>query len=500
MKRKLMTALALVLAAALALSCALADQIGTVKGGWLRLRAEPSFSSATLASYQNGATVTVLGQTGSWYQVRTPDGLYGYMYSSYLTVGPGGSTSSGDTGRITSPNGRGVRLRATPAVSPDNVIGLYNVGTSVKILSRGSTWHYVRVGTQDGYMMAQYITESAAPATPQPSTGYTAWITSANGKPVRLRAGAGTNFAILGSYSVGREVTVLQHGTTWDYIRINGQYGYMMNQYLTTSYQPVSTTITSVSVSSANPTVGQTLTAVVTPGGASYSCQWFNDQGSLLSTGTSYQVKASDTGRRLLVIVTGTGTTTGTAYSAYTNAVTAAAPYQYLSGVQLSTSSPTIGSTVYAIVSPSGATAEVRWYRSNGQQVGTGSYYTVQNADAGYQLYCVAMGTGAFSGTVLSPSTSQIASNPGQNALSGTVVLPATVAAGTQLYPNLYLNTLQVDYAWYCSGGLVSTNSSLYVTSDMLGQSIRLTVSAQAGSGYTGSVSSESCFVAGIGF
>ena len=75
-----------------------ASTTATVKGGWLRLRAQPSFDAVTITSYYSGTVVTVLGTSGKWYQVTTPDGRSGYMYGDYLTVNTGssgGGTPSG---------------------------------------------------------------------------------------------------------------------------------------------------------------------------------------------------------------------------------------------------------------------------------------------------------------------------------------------------------------------------------------------------------------------
>ena len=66
--------LSFAVAAALLLSCVLivpqtaqAASVAYVKGGWLRLRATPSFDAPTLASYYTGTAVTVLSASGSWY-------------------------------------------------------------------------------------------------------------------------------------------------------------------------------------------------------------------------------------------------------------------------------------------------------------------------------------------------------------------------------------------------------------------------------------------------
>ena len=160
MKRLGTAVTALILLLSLLLSgTAQADTIVYVQGGWLRMREAPSFDAKTIASYYTGSAMTCLGASGAWYYVRATDGMTGYMYSAYLTTtSPSQAqpqpSSGGSTAYVWAANGRGVRLRQGPGTNY-GVIGLYNVGTSVKVLSRGTYWHYIQVGKQTGYMMAQ---------------------------------------------------------------------------------------------------------------------------------------------------------------------------------------------------------------------------------------------------------------------------------------------------------------------------------------------------------
>ena len=504
MKRLVSLILAAVLCAVMTVT-ALADT-ATVKGGWLRLRAEPSFNSETLASYYTGTVLTVLSKSGNWYRVQAQDGKTGYMYASYLTVSSSSTPSGGDTGYVVSSNGRGVRLRAQPAVG-NNVIGLYNVGTRVKILSRGTDWHYVQIGNTStvGYMMAQYISASQSGVQPT-SGGYAAYVTSANGKPVRLRSGPGTGYSVINVYAVGTMVTVLKHGATWDQVRVGSgaTVGYMMNQYLTTT-APVSPVqpshyITAVAVSSRTPAVGNLLYAVVTPSSADYICQWYNDYGTLLSTGASYQVKSSDLGRSLRVRAVGKGSWAGSISSDYTAPVGQTVYTQSLTNVYLDNANPGVGDMLTAYAEPYGATASYSWYRDSGKLISTNNIYIVQAADVGSRLYCVAVGTGGWTGTVVSASTGVVASPvtpaPVQpQTLSGSVTIPNGAVVGTEIVPDLSLSTWAVDFAWYQNGVLISTNATLYLTSDMAGDDVRLVVTAQPNSGFNGSVGSNYCYV-----
>ena len=90
----------------------------TVKGGWLRLRADASFNAETISAYYTGTNVTILGGAGEWYYVSTPDGKQGYMHSEYLTITgsiTGGQLDGNTQAYVTSANGLSVRLRTGPS-------------------------------------------------------------------------------------------------------------------------------------------------------------------------------------------------------------------------------------------------------------------------------------------------------------------------------------------------------------------------------------------------
>lgn len=242
MKRKtaILMVLVMVLAAVMPFTTAAAET-GTVFGGWLILRASPSFSGTIIASYPSGTVVGINGQNGSWYAVTTPDGRNGYMLGDYIRVnGGGGSVPVGTTAYVTSRNGLNVRLRSGPGKGY-SILASFAPGTMCTILTSGRNWCRIQIGSLTGYMMTQYLTNSPSPVTPlpqptqQPGTEYQVWVTSANGKGVNLRSGPSKSFSSIGFYSVGTPAWMVTAGHTWSYIRVGNRYGYMMTQFLTTT-------------------------------------------------------------------------------------------------------------------------------------------------------------------------------------------------------------------------------------------------------------------------
>ena len=384
MKRLFSLMLAVILVCLIWVVPASAAVYGTVRGGWLRLRAQPSYQAYVITSYPTGTVVTILSQSGGWCQVVTPDQRLGYMDQRYLTIS-GSSTpgyvsptyptypTSGSwydvnyTAYVTSANGKGVRLRRNPVVNSYNVLGLYPVGRKVTVLKRSNNgWSYIRIGSQEGYMMSQFLTTSYYPVptsapywptpTPRPSTRYTAYLTTDNGRNIFLRRDASMNFQYIASYPVGTKVTVLGTEGSWTRILVDGLEGYVQSIYVTTRrpsvvpgsddpiYFPDPTEepvyvdpvydggssgqmpggdITSVRLTTNNPVVGEMITVVVAPNTAEYTAVWYRDDNVLLTTGNRYTVQATDVGHVLYVRVTGTGRSSGTVVEAMTGTVRA---------------------------------------------------------------------------------------------------------------------------------------------------------------------------------
>ncbi len=509
---KRLTALLLTLALALSLLAPLAAQAAsyataTVKGGWLRLRAEPSYWAQTISAYYTGTNVTILGGSGSWYHVSTPDGKTGYMHSDYLTITgsiTGGQLDENTQAYVTSQNGKSVRMRTGPSTSY-STIASYAVGTPVTILISGDDWCKVRINGRTGYMMTEFITTTQVSNPGSGSTqGYTAYVTSRNGLSVNLRSGAGKGYSAIASYAVGTQVTVLEWGSTWSRIRVNNVTGYMMTEFLTTSAPVV---VTSVVLSDNSVWPGETLYATVVPSGASVSYEWLNDRGARLGSGSSYTVQNSDAGRRIRVRVTGVSGTGGSAVSGWATvqgngSVTTG---YTLTGVTISDTTPTVGQTLTATLTPAGATANISWFRDDGVYVASGSAYTVHSTDEGRRLYAWAEGTGNTGGNATSSYTSAVTAAPAANlTLRSVSISDTTPTVGQMLTVNFSPANATADVTWYRSNGSVAgyganytvqqsdLGSSLYVYAVGNGNTRGSAVSSVTGKVTGGSVSQTS--------
>ena len=255
--------------------------VTTKYGGKVNVRSGPGSSYKSLGSLATGTRVTVLLR-GNGFSKISGGGLTGYMANNYLTFtasGSGSSGSSGGTGGVTSTtayvnNPRSTQvlnLREAPSQTARS-IGQYRNGTQVKVVSYGSTWCEVYVGTRHGYMMTQYLsfTGSYIPPTYPTTTSVPSYpvitsipsypittsvpsvpsVTSAPSAPsgstgpaagtagtLVASAGSGSTYinmyaestltTVKATYPAGQRMTILQYGSSVCMIMVGTEVGYV---------------------------------------------------------------------------------------------------------------------------------------------------------------------------------------------------------------------------------------------------------------------------------
>ena len=224
--------------------------ITSANGLNVRMRSGPGKGYSVVASYAPGTQCTIISPGNNWCRIQV--GSYtGYMMTQFLSgtavpvpVTPAPAPMPGPSGSeytvyVTSRNGNGVNLRSGPSKSYTS-IGFYSVGTQAAMITKGTTWSYIRVGNRYGYMMTEFLTESQ-PAVPTPYVSG-AYVVSANGRNVNLRAAPTTQSAVIRSCKVGTPVTIITRGVDWYFVLIDGAYGYMMRQFIYDGSAPATVT------------------------------------------------------------------------------------------------------------------------------------------------------------------------------------------------------------------------------------------------------------------
>ena len=209
----------------------IAATVRTNTGIGLNLREEPRMSGAIITSFKPGAKVTVTQKGSVWSRVKA-GGHEGFMATKYLTFE---SSSTGTTGGkiavVSNPKSTQVlNLRQTASLDA-KVLDYYRNGVKVTILKAGETWHKVQVEDgKIGYMMARYLKVTGETGS---AASYTATTFNVNGGSyVNFRKQGSLKAEVISRIPVGTKVTVLEHGTDWCRVEIDGVQGFMSTWFL----------------------------------------------------------------------------------------------------------------------------------------------------------------------------------------------------------------------------------------------------------------------------
>jgi len=112
----------------------------------------------------------------------------------------------------------------TEASLTAGVLGQFPTGTLVEITHRGDEWSKVRVNGVEGYMMTKYLNGAEG--------SQTLTVRTNTGIGLNLREAPSMDGAILTSFKPGTQVTVLQKGSNWSRVTVEGREGFMASRYL----------------------------------------------------------------------------------------------------------------------------------------------------------------------------------------------------------------------------------------------------------------------------
>lgn len=220
-------ALAVVLTAGIALA---AIGTATVTADSLRLRREPSTSSAILATVRKGSSVELLSkEENGWYRVSC-QGKEGYMSAQWLDVvlEPDEADADGLTGSLSAaPSAPAVtadtlNVRSGPGTGYDRV-GTLKKGDQVTILEETEGWYKISSGDLTGYVSADYI--SLDGTVPQEGLVMTGTL--------NVRSGPGTSYSRIGTLRMGATVTILDTADGWYKVSAGSVTGYVSADYVT---------------------------------------------------------------------------------------------------------------------------------------------------------------------------------------------------------------------------------------------------------------------------
>ncbi len=239
---------------------------GTVTAGSsLRLRAEPSTSSATLAIAPKNAKVDVLEDAGNgWYKVSY-NAVEGYMSGEWLSITPADDADAEDTAAPADDDGaqQSDAAAAAPAetaseegyvnAGPLNVrsgpgtgysrVGSLSAGSTLTVVEKLDGWYKITGGNVSGYVSAAYVTMGAAPKATASGSAASTEKGYVNTSALNVRSGPSTDCDKIGSLSIGTSVTITETLDGWYQITSGDITGYVSSDYITLGEAPAASTL-----------------------------------------------------------------------------------------------------------------------------------------------------------------------------------------------------------------------------------------------------------------
>lgn len=201
--------------------------VGVVNTDALRLRTEPSTSSATAAYLNSGDEVEILEDLGDWYYVSY-NGATGYVYAVYVTFNAGSTATaalSGESvaGRVGAVTGDQVNFRSGPSTDYA-VITTLSEGTEMTILGITDGWCEMDWAGQYGYVKADYVSVDGIPLVDPRGV--------VTGDCVNVRDTASTDGGIVTKVYAGSIVDLIALENGWYKVSVDGTVGYIRSDFL----------------------------------------------------------------------------------------------------------------------------------------------------------------------------------------------------------------------------------------------------------------------------
>ena len=199
--------------------------VRTNTGAGVNLRGSPVETGSVITGVAEGTRVDVLLKGVQWYRIKVGENT-GFIASKYLYTEAGGSSQYAV---VNNPKSTQVLNLRETASATGTILGKYKNYTPVSILQSGDVWSKVQVDDKTGYMMTKYLKKTAAP--------FAAIVNNPNGGSyVNFRKGPSNSATVISKLPTGSGVTVLDKGTNWSIVLVNGTTGYVSTWFLAYGY------------------------------------------------------------------------------------------------------------------------------------------------------------------------------------------------------------------------------------------------------------------------
>jgi len=192
-----------------------------------------------------GGSLSVLGESGSWYKVSC-GGKTGYIMKEYVKLVSSENASQGDgeteyaeqvTGRTTDR----VNMREKASVGAD-IEKVIDKGREVKLLGESGGWYKVSCGGKTGYISKNYIQvtggtdnedETVDAVVPDGFVSYPAARTGVTNERVNMREAGSSDADVLKVLNKNTAVTVLGEQGSYYQVNFSGTLGFIAKNYVT---------------------------------------------------------------------------------------------------------------------------------------------------------------------------------------------------------------------------------------------------------------------------
>ena len=221
-----------------------AGRISGTGGAGVNVRSGAGTRYGRIGGLAEGASVTIVGQSGGWYQIKYGSGT-GWVCGDYVkkTSGgsSGGSSSSGtSTGKVSGTGGSGLNVRSGAGTGYGRIGGL-GEGASVTIVGQSNGWYQIKYGSGTGWVSSQFVKKgsggssggsSSGGSSSGGSTSTAGYVSGTGGAGVNVRSGAGTGHSRIGGLAEGASVTIVGQSNGWYKIKYGSGTGWVSSQFI----------------------------------------------------------------------------------------------------------------------------------------------------------------------------------------------------------------------------------------------------------------------------
>ncbi|KAA0549286.1 SH3 domain-containing protein [Bacillus sp. BGMRC 2118] len=213
---------------------------GKVKATSLKVREKGSLTSAVIGSLNNGDSVSIYGEQGSWYEIALNASTRGWVHRDYITISKSEEQPKNEdkpqttTTAVVTATILNVRDQNT---LDGKVIDKVKKGDKLTVLYEQNNWSQVKLPNgKEGWVAGWYLEKTTSSTTPEQPTDSNESIVTILYDTTNIRKGPSTSDSIVARANQGDTFTIIEKVKDWYKIALgNGKEGYVAGWIVTTT-------------------------------------------------------------------------------------------------------------------------------------------------------------------------------------------------------------------------------------------------------------------------